>query len=391
MATRRAERILTVRRSDTADAPAFDLSYVRSGPRGATPVVILPGGPGLASVRPYRSVRRIAAGGGLDVIMIEHRGIGLSRADLAGAPLPPSAMRITSVLDDIAAVLERERIARAVVVGSSYGSYLASAFGVRHPDRVERMLLDSPLQSAADLAIERERVRRVFWDAGDGLAADVRALVGRGEDERSVLDVVRAAYELVGPELAGALARRRVRRDASFTWRALSTYATRGDDIARIPGVYEFDLAGVIAFRELAYGAPLDGLPLDPAATYAPLAPRFPAFAGEPYDLPSLTPAFGWPLVVMSGTRDLRTPPAIAERTTRTARDAVLISLENGHSALDTHPVALLNAVRRLVRGRQYRLPGEAGLLDRLPRRGAGARLPDLFRAMSRAEGLLGR
>lgn len=391
MAGARGERIQAVRRPEGADAPAFDLSYVRSGPRGATPVVILPGGPGLASVRPYRSVRRIAASGGLDVIMVEHRGVGLSRTDLAGAPLPPSAMRITAVLDDIAAVLDRERIARAVVVGSSYGSYLASAFGVRHQDRVERMLLDSPLQSTADLAIERERVRGLFWNAGDRLSADVRVLVDRGEDARSVLDVVRAAYELVGPELAAALARRRLRRGPGLTWRALSTYATRDDDIAHIPWVYEFDTAGVIAFRELAYGAPLDGLPLDPAATYAPLAARFPPFAGEPYDLPALTPAFAWPLVVVSGTRDLRTPPAIAERTARTAQDGVLVTLENGHSALDTHPVALLNAVRRVVRGSQHRLPSEAALLDRLPRRGAGARLPDLLRALSRAEGLLGR
>ncbi|TQK20784.1 pimeloyl-ACP methyl ester carboxylesterase [Microbacterium sp. SLBN-154] len=391
MAARHGERIETVRRPDTSDAPAFDLTYVRSGPRGATPVVILPGGPGLASVRPYRSVRRIAAGGGLDVVMVEHRGVGLSRTDLAGAALPPSAMRILAVLDDVAAVLDHERIERAVLVGSSYGSYLASAFGVRHPDRVERMLLDSPLQSTADLAIERERVRGLFWDAGDALSADVRTLVDRGEDERSVLDVVRAAYELAGLELAAALARRRVRRGPPLTWRALSAYATRDEDIARIPGVYEFDLAGVIAFRELAYGAPLDGLPLDPASTYAPLAPRFPAFAGEPYDLPALTPAFPWPLVVLSGTRDLRTPPAIAERTARRARDAVLVTLENGHSALDTHPVALLNAVRRLVRGMQHRLPDESGVLERLPRRGAGARLPALLEAMSRAEGLLGR
>ncbi|MEI3868169.1 alpha/beta hydrolase [Microbacterium sp. CCNWLW134] len=391
MAARHGERIETVRRPDTSDAPAFDLTYVRSGPRGATPVVILPGGPGLASVRPYRSVRRIATGGGLDVVMVEHRGVGLSRTDLAGAALPPSAMRILAVLDDVAAVLDHEGIERAVVVGSSYGSYLASAFGARHPDRVERMLLDSPLQSTGDIALERQRVRELFWDAGDQLSADVRTLVDRGEDERSVLDVVRAAYELAGPELAAALARRRMRRGPPLTWKALEAYAGRGDDIARIPGVYEFDLAGVIAFRELAYGAPLDGLPLDPASTYAPLAPRFPAFAGEPYDLPAQIPAFTWPLVVLSGTRDLRTPPAIAERTARRARDAVLVTLENGHSALDTHPVALLNAVRRLVRGMQHRLPDESGVLERLPRRGAGARLPALLQAMSRAEGLLGR
>ena len=50
-----------VRRPATATAPAFDLAYVRSGPRADIPIVVIPGGPGLASVLPYRGLRRRAA------------------------------------------------------------------------------------------------------------------------------------------------------------------------------------------------------------------------------------------------------------------------------------------------------------------------------------------
>jgi pimeloyl-ACP methyl ester carboxylesterase len=379
------ENVRVLRRPAADGAPPFELSYVRTGPRTSTPALIIPGGPGLASVLPYRGLRRRAASGGLDVIMVEHRGVGRSRRDDAGRDLPPEAMRITAVLDDLAAVLDAEGVDRAHIVGSSYGSYLASSFGARHPDRVAGMLLDSALQRADDLDLERARLRTLFWDADDDLARGVRRLVADGIDERVVLDVVRAAYELVGPELVEPLVRHR----PGLAWRALAAYATRDGSVARIPRIYEFDLVGTIAFRELHYGAPLDGRPFDPALTYAPLAEGYPAFAGEPYDLASEVARFAWPLVLLSGDRDLRTPPEIAERVARTAPDATLVRLHNGHSALDTHPMALLNALRRLVRGQQYRLPGEEAALDRLPRTGVSASFPRLLRPLAHLDALL--
>ncbi|MEV7757160.1 alpha/beta fold hydrolase [Microbacterium sp. NPDC089180] len=381
------ESLRHVRRPAADGAPAFDLAYVRTGPRGATPVVIVPGGPGLASVLPYRGLRRRAAGGGLDVIMIEHRGIGRSRRDLDARPLPPAAMRITSVLDDVAAVLDAEGVDRAVIVGSSYGSYLAMAFGARHPERVASMLIDSALQSAHDIDIERAAVRGLFWDADDDMARGVRRLVTAGVSERIVLDVVRAAYELGGTDLVHPL----VRHEPGLAWRALTAYATRDAEIADIPRIYEFDLVGTIAFRELGYGGALDGHPLDPVRTYLPLAPRYPAFAGEPYDLLEAVRAFDWPLVVLSGDRDLRTPPEIAERVVASAPDATLVRLHNGHSALDTHPMALLNAIRRLVRGQQAALPGDEPALDRLPRTGVSASFPSLLVQIARLDALVRR
>lgn len=345
-------------------------------------MVVVPGGPGLASVLPYRGFRRRAARLGLDVIMVEHRGIGRSRRDIEGADLPASAMWVTDVVDDLAAVLEHEGVSRAHLVGSSYGSHLAASFGVRHPERVAGMLLDSTLQGPGDLALERRDIRARFWDADSEVASLVRRLSDAGEDQRRLLDVVRAAYELGGTRLLLPLLRQRIGARWSPAWSALEAYATRDGSLSRIPGIYEFDIAGAIGFRELHYGAPPDGHPLDPALTYAPVADRFPEFRGTTFDLPGLMPGFDWPLVLLAGRRDLRTPPDIARRVAGQCQGSVLVQLDTGHSALDTHPLAVLHAVGRLAAGEQRLLTREETMLDALPRRGATALLPVLLSAL---------
>lgn len=93
----------------------------------------------------YRSLRSAAATRNLDLIMVEHRGVGLSRQDPNGTDLPPEALTVDQVVADLAAVLDDCGVDRAVVYGSSYGTYLAQGLGVRHPDRVAGMVLDSPI------------------------------------------------------------------------------------------------------------------------------------------------------------------------------------------------------------------------------------------------------
>ena len=293
-------------------------------------------------------------------------------------------MRIRAVVDDIAAVLGNEAVETALLVGSSYGSYLVSCFGAMYPERVGGMLLDSALQSASDIDLERQAVRSLFWDSDTEIAADVRRLYDDGADGRRLLDVARAAYELGGADLLGPLLRARVRRRGGGAWRIMEAYAARDESIVAVPGFYEFDLAGVIGFRELGYGGQSDGLPLDPALTYAPLASAFPSFEAEPVDLGRAVREFEWPLVLLSGNRDLRTPPAIARRVATAAPDAVLVHIENGHSALETHPEALLAAAGALSSGSHETLPGQAVALDRLPRRGLAAKSPQLLTMLVR-------
>src|SRR5215471_9537038 len=149
-----------VRRPISPDnAEGFDLYYVRAGRRSAHPLVIIPGGPGAASVQLYKGLRRRAAAAGLDVIMIEHRGVGMSRHDDSGADLPPQALTVNQVVDDVAAVLDDACVDSAVIYGTSYGTYIAAGLGVRHPGRVRAMILDSPLLSRHDIAAVRDTIR----------------------------------------------------------------------------------------------------------------------------------------------------------------------------------------------------------------------------------------
>ena len=111
----------------------------------------------------------------------------MSRHDDAGADLPPQALTVEQVVDDVAAVLDDARAGAAVIYGTSYGTYIAAGVGVRHPDRVHAMILDSPLLCRHDMAAVRAALRGLLWD-GDGpeaaaLAAKVRKLTAAGVDE----------------------------------------------------------------------------------------------------------------------------------------------------------------------------------------------------------------
>lgn len=57
------------------------------------------------------------------------------------APSYPPVATMTELADGIAALLDREGIECAAVIGGSYGGFLAQVFVRRHPDRVERLIL----------------------------------------------------------------------------------------------------------------------------------------------------------------------------------------------------------------------------------------------------------
>lgn len=355
----------------------FDLYYVRAGRKSAHPVVVIPGGPGAASVALYRGFRRRAAARGLDVIMIEHRGVGMSRHDDGGADLPPEALTIGQVVDDVAAVLDDAGVATAIVYGTSYGTYLAAGVGVRHPDRVHAMVLDSPVFSAQDIDPVREAIRRVLWDGAvpetAALAPKVRRLVGDGVLTPGAGQLAAALYGVAGP----AVLRRQL--DLLLTgrrrlWAALS-HGARHVFTRKTPYHHEPDLVGRIGYRELNYAAVPDGQPLDPAVAFREFADGATEFEREPYDLAVAMPAFRWLTVVISGGRDLVTPPAVARRVAALIPGAVLVELPTaGHSAVDIRERAVLDILAAVCRGEAAGLPARAGALDAVPS-GLGIRL----------------
>ena len=364
--------VRSVRRPVTPSAGAeFDLYYVRTGPPGRHPLVVVPGGPGMASIGHYQGFRRRAAAVGLDVIMVEHRGVGMSRHDDSGADLPPDALTIAQVVDDIAAVLDDAGVDTAAVYGTSYGTYLAAGLGVRHPSRVWAMALDSPLLNRDDIEIVRREIRGLLWEGRDPqtrkLAMKVRQLAGQGGMSPADAQLAATLYGIGGVgllhrQLDLLLANRRL----------LWTLMDRVTHLAlhrKVPYRNETDLVGPIGYRELNFHGTPDGLPLDPAIAMREYAGGDPApFEAEPFDLVAEMPSFDWPTVVISGGRDLITPPAVADRVAELIPRAALVRLPSaGHSILDTRERAALSIASRVCAGQSGGLPAQGEALDELP------------------------
>lgn len=347
----------------------FDLYYVRTGPPSRRPLVIIPGGPGMASIGHYRTLRRRAAAAGLDVIMVEHRGVGLSRHDDAGADLWSDALTIEAVVDDVAAVLDAAGVDGAVIYGTSYGSYLAAGMGVRHPSRVRAMVLDSPLLNAHDIDVVRSALRGLLWDGsgpGAGLAAKVRVLAERGRMDPADAELAAVLYGLGGAELLGRqldllLSGRRV------LWAAAAHLGRRAAHRV-VPYRNEADLVGPIGFRELNFAGTPDGLPLDPAVAMRRHVGGNTPFEAEPFDFVTQMPSFDWPTVVIAGGRDLTTPPAVARRIAALLPRSLLVELPTAaHSILDTRQHAALRVAEHACRGDAAALPALGAELDALP------------------------
>lgn len=349
----------------------FDLYYVRTGRKSAHPLVIIPGGPGVASVRLYQGLRRRAAAAGLDVIMMEHRGVGMSRHVDSGADLPPEALTIDQVVDDIAAVLDDAHVDSAVVYGTSYGTYLAAGLGVRHPSRVNAMVLDSPVLSHHDIDLVRDAIRGVLLKGNSpqtaALAPKVRQLVDAGAMTPSAGEVAAAVYGYGGAKLLDRQLDLLL-EGRMMLWRGLCRVTTALN--RKVPYRYEDDLVSRIALRELDYAAEPDGLPLDPAVAMRETMPGTATFESEPYDLVAEMPSFGWSTVIVAGGRDLITPPAVAERVAALVPNPVLLELPSmGHSALDFREPAALAIAAAVCRGQVAELPAKASRLDAMPPR----------------------
>lgn len=337
------------------DGSHLGLAYTRTGPRHALPILVFPGGPGLASVLPYGSLRRKAAGLGLDVVMVEHRGVGMSRANDRGEDLPREAITIREVLADAAAVLEAEGIERVIVYGASYGSYLAQGFGVLHPTRVTGMVLDSVVLDASSQLTATTRLNDLFWrgtPATEQHARRVRELVTAGDLRAAEAGLaLQIVHEFGGLAAVDALLTLLERGKGRRVGRWLAQLG-KGEVTTPRPFVMEFDLVGEIAIRELDFAAaPKDPErdPLSTDAAFAEASGGFTAFEHEPFTLPDELPAFAWPVLVLSGDRDIRAPRTIARQVAALIPDARTVEVrEHGHSALDTAPTLAMQVMRHL-------------------------------------------
>lgn len=371
-------------------AGGFQLAYVRTGPSGGMPVVVLPGGPGLASALPYAGMRKLAASRGLDVVMVEHRGVGVSGTTTDGELLPPEAVTVEAAADDVAAVLDHLNVEKAIIAGSSYGSYLAQVLAIRHPSRVHALVLDSPMLSPqADLETTRRWRRSLLWDGSSAetreAAALVRRLAGRGEPLDALGHVVQLVYEFAGAQTLARLLQAHLDGRLGWLWGRLATLGTGEIDGKGTPFYMEPDPVAGISFGQLGYGLPLDGGPLDPQTLFASIAANKPPFRGTPVDLETEVPCYSWPVVVLSGDRDLRTPRPVAQQIVNMAPQGVLVPLaDTGHSALDTHQLAFIQTLVILQDQGVDGLTDTADRLADLPRKGVSGMLGPILTTLIR-------
>jgi pimeloyl-ACP methyl ester carboxylesterase len=82
--------------------------------------------------------RLLAATGEVSVHAVDRRGSGASRV------AEPAPIDVAVHVDDLVAILDAERAARAVLVGVSYGACLALEFAARRPDRVQAVIAYEP-------------------------------------------------------------------------------------------------------------------------------------------------------------------------------------------------------------------------------------------------------
>lgn len=387
--------LMTVYREFSVEDPRlFPLRYARTLPRrtrapgrrrrttGArppsgtaapqVPVLLIPDGPARASVLPYDVLRRSLAGRGLDVLMMEHRGVGLSRLDAEGEELPAHVMTLREVIGDLLAVLDHARVERAAVVGSGYGAYLAQALAILHPGRVHSLVLDSPLTGAGDEAIAQRALRARYWDGTEPATSSTARTLRRLAQEGAVAaeragPVVLAVHEHGGPaavrDLVDLLALGRGR----LTWTSVRQVLTQAW-LQSTPYVIEHDLTARIAHTELGSGHHADGGPLDPLVLEAERAAAVPPFRGEPLDLHALAPAITAPTLVLTGSQDLVSPPCIARGLAERIPSARLLEVPGArHSILDTRSRILQVAARWSACGTAHLLPEHAAELAALP------------------------
>ncbi|GII56377.1 alpha/beta hydrolase [Planotetraspora thailandica] len=159
------------------------------------------------------------------VITPDLRGFGGSR-------LGDDDPSVDAMADDVAGLLDAERIDRAVVGGLSMGGYVTMAFCRRHPDRLRGVIFaDTKADADTEAArANRERVARAVLDGGSGVLVDdvMPALLGVTSKQRRgmVVGRVRGLMQSA-PPVAVAWAQRAMaaRPDSFDTLRALDVPA----------------------------------------------------------------------------------------------------------------------------------------------------------------------
>lgn len=416
------------------DAPAgprllLDVATLPGTREGA--FLLLTGGPGQAGIatvgggEAMRELRRLS--GGRTVVSVDQRGTGntalrcdvpdptdpLARIDAGSAAgqaalcargVGPSRVDYTTgdTIEDLEAVRAQLGLERWSVGGISYGTLVASSYARRHPDRVERLLLDSTLRLDGSSAVDLDTfaaARRIVGGLcaggacpGVGRLATATAQLARRLERRAIPGVLvdsrgRAArHPFGGPREAGALlgalqagdlspaaraafpagVRAALRGDASLLNRIVADQGSDDDprtfsialllattcEDTRLP----WSGSDAVASRRKLLRAWMDAIPASALAPYGPAAALTSGIAPFCLGWPEVNlwqpPAGGIPesipTLVLSGADDTRTPTESARSVVAASPGAQLLVVPHrGHSVLLGGERCVQTSVRR--------------------------------------------
>jgi pimeloyl-ACP methyl ester carboxylesterase len=180
-------------RVETPDGIALAVREEGAG----TPVVLLHGFPDTSHVWRHQIPALVAAG--FRAIAPDLRGRGES-----DKPQEVEAYRMTTIANDVVAILDHFGLERAHVIGHDFGANLAWVVAGLHADRVDRLVVMSvghPNTGRNRTVEEREKAWYMLWFQFEGLAEEVvprddwkllrEWTRGNGDVERYIADLSR--------------------------------------------------------------------------------------------------------------------------------------------------------------------------------------------------------
>jgi pimeloyl-ACP methyl ester carboxylesterase len=151
--------------------------------------------------------------------------------------------RTSDTVEDIEALRTELEVERLTIVGVSYGAYVAQRYAIRYPDRVERLLLESPVDAAG--------VDPLYLDSVAALRRALPALCRSGCGSFTsdvVADTARLVERLAAQPVTGTIVGPTGhRRTASLTRQELLYTLVAADDL--FPMLPEYPAAMASALR----------------------------------------------------------------------------------------------------------------------------------------------
>lgn len=105
-----------------------------------TPIIILHGGPGGSHLSLYCALNEIA--NHRPAIFYDQLGSYFSPAELK-----TEHMTLNRFTDELLNVVEHLKLEKAIILGHSWGGAIAADFTLKHPEKIEKLILSSPLIS----------------------------------------------------------------------------------------------------------------------------------------------------------------------------------------------------------------------------------------------------